>query len=123
MRLEVSHPWHKNKCVRPRGHPGPCSPVSDELSEKQKQVAFDYAQGRLSTPLNYASLRMTVHLSNKRLRNAYRGLMGELFGIGQLDGGSGHSGRLAVVRRSLEMLSFQRVSAPELWHPKCYIRV
>jgi hypothetical protein len=26
---------------------------------KKKQVPFDYAQGRLSTPLKYASLRMT----------------------------------------------------------------
>jgi hypothetical protein len=25
----------------------------------EKQVPFDYAQGRLSTPLKYASLRMT----------------------------------------------------------------
>ena len=31
----------------------------DEKNEKQKQVLFDYAQGRLSTPLKYASLRMT----------------------------------------------------------------
>jgi hypothetical protein len=26
------------------------------------QVPFDLAQGRLSTPLKYASLRMTIHL-------------------------------------------------------------
>jgi hypothetical protein len=40
----------------------------DEKNEKQKQVPFDYAQGRLSAPLKYASLRMTRHFVIRELQ-------------------------------------------------------
>jgi hypothetical protein len=37
-----------------------------EWDEMQKQVPFNFAQGRLSAPLKYASLRMTAFGESKK---------------------------------------------------------
>jgi hypothetical protein len=47
----------------------------------------------------------------------------ELSDIGQRGGGSGHSGGLAGFGPYPETLSFQWLSARDIWHGKCYIRV